>query len=139
MTEKRIATGYADKRFRPEELVTREAFAAFMYRLAGWPSVSLPAKSPFKDVPKDSQFYKPIVWMAATGLSTGWEDGTFRPRWNITRDAMAAFLYRYEDKPSVTLPAKSRFSDVPTSAQYYKEVTWLSKSGMTTGFSDGTF
>ena len=45
MFERRIATGYPDGTFRPWNSVNRDAMAAFMYRLAGEPEVTLPAES----------------------------------------------------------------------------------------------
>ncbi|WP_430868874.1 S-layer homology domain-containing protein [Demequina aurantiaca] len=90
--------------FRPFDAITREAMAAFLYRYAGSPQVSVPTKSPFKDVATSSPFYKPIVWLASTGATTGWRTSTgaeFRPSATITRDAMAAFLYRL-DRAGVT-------------------------------------
>ncbi len=50
-----------------------------------------------------SQFYKEITWLAAQGISTGWTEGgdgskTFRPVNAVNRDAMAAFMYRYNAK-----------------------------------------
>jgi hypothetical protein len=140
MNQEGITTGYTwDDTFRPTQKVSREAFAAYLYRLAGKPAVSLPNRSPFKDVPKSSQFYKEIVWLSKQNITTGWADGTFRPKSNIARDAMAAFLYRYEGRPSFKAPSSSPFKDVPKSAQFYKEITWLRASGITTGYSDGTF
>lgn len=139
LTAEGITTGYADKSFRPESAVTREAFAAFLYRLAGSPSVSLPSSSPFKDVKKGDQFYRQIVWLDKQNIANGWSDGTYRPKLNISRSAMSAFLYRYKDQPSYTAPKKSRFKDMKTSSKFYKEVSWMAQSGMTTGFSDGTF
>ena len=44
-----------------------------------------------------SAFYKEIHWMNAQGITTGWSDGTFRPLDQTHRDAMAAFLYRFEN------------------------------------------
>lgn len=49
-------------------------------------------------MPANSQFYREITWLASTGISTGWPDGTYRPVTPIARDAMAAFIYRYTDK-----------------------------------------
>jgi hypothetical protein len=139
MSDKGITTGYQDHWFYPERQVSREAFAAFMFRLAGEPSVSLPSKSPFKDVKTTDPFYKAIVWLEDEGITTGWADQTFRPDWSISRSAMAAFLYRYEDRPSYSAPKSSPFKDMTTSSKFYKEVAWLASSGMTTGYSDGTF
>ncbi|WP_430868465.1 endo alpha-1,4 polygalactosaminidase [Demequina aurantiaca] len=139
LARQKITTGYSDGSFHPKESVSREAFAAFLYRLAGKPAVALPSRSPFKDVNKSDQFYKEIVWLASQGITTGYSDGTFRPEGNITREAIAAFLYREAGKPSFSPPTKSPFRDMTPRSSFYKEVTWLAKSGVTTGYSDGTF
>ncbi len=94
LAEMRVATGYADGTFRPRDAVSREAFAAFLYRLVGSPQVTLPSRSPFTDVPTSAQFYKEIVWLSQQRITTGWADGTFRPKDRISREAVSAFLYR---------------------------------------------
>jgi len=134
-----ISTGYSDGSFHPKESVSREAFAAFVYRLAGKPEVALPSRSPFTDVKSSDGFYKEIVWLSNMHITTGWSDGTFRPRDKITREAIAAFLYRFDGRPSFSAPGQSPFNDMTISSQFYEEVTWLAISGMTTGYSDGTF
>lgn len=134
-----ITTGYADGTFRPKDEVSREAFAAFLYRSAGSPTVSVPSRSPFKDVSTSAPFYKEIVWLSQQGITTGYADGTFRPKNEISREAMAAFLYRFHDTRSFTAPKSSPFTDMKTSSQFYKEVTWLRSTGITTGYADGTF
>lgn len=140
MSGERITNGHADNSFRPRDQVSREAFAAFLYRLAGRPTVALPSSSPFKDVGTGDQFFREIVWLSQQNITTGWSDGTFRPKQDIHRDAMAAFLYRYEGRPGFTPPTSSPFKDVPRSAQFYKEVTWLAAQGISTGWtSDNTF
>ncbi|MFV0285751.1 MAG: S-layer homology domain-containing protein, partial [Demequina sp.] len=136
---KGITTGYADCSFKPKAEVSREAFAAFLYRLAGSPKVSLPSTSPFKDVPTSAQFYREIVWLSKQGITTGWPDGTFRPKNTIDRDAMAAFLYRYKGSPSFSAPSTSPFKDMSTSSKFFKEVTWLRSTKITTGYADGTY
>lgn len=128
--------------FRPKDEITREAMAAFMYRYAGSPAVSLPARSPFADVtPQSTNFYKEIIWMNQQGISTGWSVGggtkEFRPKDAITRDAMAAFMYRFAGRPSATPPATSPFTDVPRTSQFYREITWLSSAGISTGWRLG--
>jgi hypothetical protein len=72
-----------------------------MYRLAGKPDFTPPVTSPFTDVPAGTQFYKEITWLAAQEISTGWAEGngrTYRPLQPVNRDAMAAFMYRYNTK-----------------------------------------
>ena len=93
-----ITTGYSDGTFRPSQSVERAAMAAYFYRMAGSPEVKLPATSPFKDVDPSFPFYKEIVWMHQQGITTGWPDGTFRPHAPVERQAMAAFIHRYEVK-----------------------------------------
>jgi hypothetical protein len=51
----------------------------------------------FSDVPVDHPFFWDIQWLAATGISTGYDDGTFRPDEPVSRQAMAAFLHRMHD------------------------------------------
>ena len=96
MASKGISTGYADGTFRPSAKITRDAMAAFFYRLAGKPNYQVPARSAFRDVSTNRQFYKEISWMASKGISTGYKDGSFHPVNSITRDAMAAFIKRYD-------------------------------------------
>jgi hypothetical protein len=72
--------------------------AAFLYRFAGKPAFTPPAVSPFSDVTPSTPFYKEITWLASTGITGGFSDGTFRPLGTVKRDAMAAFLFRFDGK-----------------------------------------
>jgi hypothetical protein len=111
--------------------------AAFLYRLAGSPAV--PANAPtFTDVAPSNQFYNEIRWLASRGISTGYPDGTYRPLQPVNRDAMAAFLYRYNGSPAVPGTAPT-FPDVTSGNQFYNEIRWLGATGITTGYPDGTF
>lgn len=96
MADRGITTGYSDGTFRPDASVTRDAMAAFFYRMSGSPEYSAPATSRFRDIKPGDQFYKEVSWMATRGITTGWADGTFRPTDTVRRDAMAAFIYRYK-------------------------------------------
>ncbi|HZK05359.1 MAG TPA: S-layer homology domain-containing protein [Actinomycetaceae bacterium] len=132
-----ISTGYPDGTYRPADLTERGAIAAFFYRMNGSPSHTPPEVSPFADVPTTHQFYREITWMQQTGLSTGWPDGTFRPDDPMTRDAFAAFLYRYAGATQTS--TTTGFTDVPSDSQFAKEITWMRTSGMSTGWPDGTY
>lgn len=138
-----ISTGWSDSTFRPQQSTTRAEFAAFMYRFAGSPAVTLPQRSPFTDI-EDHTFYKQIVWLASTGITEGWPDGTFRPQEPILRDAVAAFIHRYHGLVSsngTSNPPNSTrsFKDVPSSHRFANEIYWLAALGITTGWDDGTF
>lgn len=52
------------------------------------------ATSRFNDVPANHPFFDEITWMADTGISTGYDDGTYRPGDPVTRQAMSAFMQR---------------------------------------------
>ena len=99
----------------------------------------------FVDVAEDNLFFTEITWLAERGVTRGWElpNGTFefRPVTPVARDAMAAFLYRLAEEPEFTAPTVSPFTDVSTSNQFYKEITWLHAEGISTGWAngDGTF
>ncbi|MFF1252744.1 DUF1524 domain-containing protein [Pseudarthrobacter sp. NPDC058329] len=141
-----ISTGWVEpdgaRTYRPLSPVNRDAMAAFLYRLAGKPEFSPPAVSPFADVNSSTQFYKEITWLAAKNISTGWlePDGrkTFRPLEPVNRDAMAAFLYRYDNYPSFQAPTTSPFVDVSTGNQFYQQISWLASKGISTGFPIGS-
>ena len=134
--EKSITTGYPDGGFHPLESIERGAMAAYLYRLAGSPEFEAPADSPFSDVPTTHPFYKEIAWLKATGITTGWEDGTFRPEESINREAMAAFFYRAAGSPEVQQEAT--FTDV-SGNPFAKEISWFQFSKLSTGWPDSTF
>ncbi len=94
-----ISTGWVSstgvRTYRPDQAITRDQMAAFLYRLAGKPAYTAPAVSPFKDVSTRRAFYKEMAWLQAEGISEGWPDGTYRPDATVNRAVMAAFLYRY--------------------------------------------
>ena len=134
-----VTQGYADGTFRPLGTVNRDAMAAFLYRFAGSPPFTPPTESPFTDVSQLTPFYKEITWLASTGITGGFSDGTFRPLGTVNRDAMAAFLYRFAGSPPFTPPTESPFTDVSQLTPFYKEVTWLAQTEITGGFNDGSF
>lgn len=153
MAARQITTGYADGTFRPSDDVVRMAMAAFLYRFDGptpapgpalgadpavVPAAVVPA-APFSDVPIDHPFYAEITWLASSGITTGFPDGTFRPAEPLPRMAMAAFLYRLAGEPAFTPPTVSPFSDVPVDHPFYTEIAWLASTGVSEGYQDGTY
>lgn len=146
-----ITTGKTDAAtgivtFDPKGQVTREATAAFLYRLAGVHDWTAPDESPFSDLPTDHQFYEEITWLADAGITTGKSngDGTarFDPKGNVSREAVAAFVYRFEELSTgeeigFTGPAQSEFTDMRRGDRFYDEVEWMRAEGLTTGKSNG--
>lgn len=143
-----ISTGWTGRNststFRPVSPIARDAMAAFIYRLAGSPDYTPPEISPFADVPTDNMYYKEIAWLAAEEISTGWaqDDASriFRPLSPVARDAMAVFLYRFADREALEQPTAAAFKDVPTDNVYFKQISWLASTGISTGWTaaDGT-
>ncbi|WP_158277240.1 pullulanase-type alpha-1,6-glucosidase [Serinibacter arcticus] len=88
----------------------------------------------FTDVDEDNQFFLEITWLATEGISTGWEDGTFRPLEPVARDAMAAFLFRMLAPEDYTAPTTSPFVDVTVDNQFYREIAWLADEGISAGW-----
>ena len=93
MAAERLAGGYENGTFGPTNPVSRQAMAAFLHRLADRPDAATPS---FTDVPAGHDFAEAIGWLEETGIAAGYADNTFRMSDSITRQAMAAFLYRYD-------------------------------------------
>ena len=136
---RKITIGYPDSTYHPKDYIERSGIAVYFYRLAGSPQVDLPEKSPFTDVSPNDMWYKEMVWFHQQGLTTGWSDGTFRPHDLVDRNAMAAFFYRFAGSPQFEAPAVSPFWDLSPDEPFYKEITWLRSTDITTGWSDGSF
>lgn len=96
LVDQGITTGWPDGTFRPNATVERQAMAAFLYRYALEPAFTDPATPSFSDVPATSPFFTEVEWLADAGVTTGWPDHTFRPTNTVERQAMAAFLMRFD-------------------------------------------
>ena len=96
--------------------------------------------SPFPDV-QDAKhaYYQAICWAGNNGIAKGYSDGAFRSGGNCTRGAAMMFLWRVAGKPNFKVPTVSPFKDISVSHPYYEAVCWGSNTGVTKGFSDGTF
>lgn len=92
----------------------------------------------FSDVGESHVFCLPISWMAVTGLSTGYSDGTYRPAAGLTRQTLAAFFWRRAGEPEPA-PDAPEFSDVPESSPFHDAISWMAGEGITTGRPDGSF
>ncbi|MEX1178324.1 MAG: S-layer homology domain-containing protein [Nitriliruptor sp.] len=88
-----VASGYLDGTFRPEGAVTRGQLATFLVRALDLPAAH---SHPFTDV-SGSAHEGSIAAVAAAGITSGYDDGTFRPNATVTRGQMATFLIRALD------------------------------------------
>jgi hypothetical protein len=92
----------------------------------------------FSDVPPGHAFYDEISWLVAEGVTNGYDDGTFRPTEQVSRQVIAAFMQRYSGE-SFTPPVTPTFTDVPVGHPFYEPIEWAAAEGLVTGFSDGRF
>ncbi|WP_237206311.1 family 43 glycosylhydrolase [Rothia nasimurium] len=131
-----ITTGWSDGTYKPVTPIERGAMAAFMYRLAGSPQFNAPSTPSFSDVHRDHPFYKEIEWMKAAGITRGNPDGTFDPQGRVSREAMAAFIYRASGQPAHS--GTTGFTDMHMTG-FKKEISWFKTQGIATGWEDGSF
>ena len=88
-----VMLGVSQDTFQPDRATTRGMIAAMLYRLEGKPAVT--GANPFPDVADGSFCDDATVWAAANGIVKGYANGEFRPNEVISRQQMAAILYRY--------------------------------------------
>lgn len=91
--DKGLMNGVGDGKFAPNAATSRAMVVTILYRLEGAPAAS--TQKVFSDVSYNSWYGAAVSWAAANGIVEGYEDGTFRPNTAITREQLAAILYRY--------------------------------------------
>ena len=89
----KLMNGITDTTFEPDSTTTRGMIVTVLYRMAGEPEVT--GESAFTDVAEGSWYADAINWAAANEIVNGYGDGIFAPDTDITREQMAAILYRY--------------------------------------------
>ncbi|MCD8374855.1 MAG: S-layer homology domain-containing protein [Oscillospiraceae bacterium] len=88
-----LMTGTSATTFEPDTATTRGMIATMLHRLESEPTAS--AAHSFGDVASASYYEQSIAWAEENGIVQGYGDGTFRPDDAITREQLAAILYRY--------------------------------------------
>ncbi|QIM17884.1 DUF4402 domain-containing protein [Leucobacter coleopterorum] len=128
--------------YKPKDNLSREAMAAFIYRLEAPKNYVTPKVSRFADVKPDDPFYREISWMYDAKLSTGWVQPAgkplYKPKDSLSREAMAAFIFRLQgttDKKAANYkaPKASPFADMKSSDKFYREIAWMWDAGLSTG------
>lgn len=126
--------------FTPAGTVTRGMLSAILYRMEGTPAAS--GSVPFRDVDKNSYYAKAITWAAQKGILEGYEDGTFRPDAPLTRQQLAAILFRYASwlgKAGDVQGDLSAWPDAAAVESYAREaMAWAVDVGVLQGRADGT-
>ena len=91
-----LMNGTSPTTFEPNGILTRAQVAQVLYNLEDTPLVSDTDSAIFSDVTDTEQwYYKPVIWAKKTGVVHGYEDGTFHPQAEVTRQEFAQMLYNY--------------------------------------------
>lgn len=101
-----VINGTGANRFEPQLYVTREEFVKMLAGVAG-ADVSVYRSNSFTDVPSDRWSAPYIAWAANLGVTHGDTPTAFAPAKYITRQEMAAMIYRYVQISGKTLPARN--------------------------------
>lgn len=110
--ENGLFSGTSDTTFSPNTSMTRAMLVTVLYRLEGQPTVN--GRSGFSDVTFNSYYEDAVTWAADNGIVNGISSSTFSPNANVTREQMAAILYRYAQYKKYNTAASSSlnsFSD----------------------------
>ena len=103
--EEGLFAGTSDTTFSPNAAMTRAMLVTVLYRLEGEPAVS--GRSGFSDVTFNSYYEDAVTWAADNGIVNGTSITTFSPNANVTREQMAAILYRYAQHKKYNTAASS--------------------------------
>lgn len=133
---KGLFTGISDSLFDPDGGMTRAMLVTVLYRYDNGALTAGSAESGFSDVADPSAwYYDAVCWASSNNIVTGYQDGTFRPDALITREQLAAVLYRYVGSPaqedSGVLGVFSDYGDISDYA--LSAFTWSYKAGIIGG------
>ena len=108
--------GTSETTFAPNATLNRAMLAAILYRLAGEPAVT-GESSPFTDVAADAWYSTAVNWASENGIVSGMGDGTFAPMNAITRQQLAAMLYRYAQYSKLDTSARGNLDQFTDGSQ----------------------
>ena len=117
--EKGLMNGTGSNSFSPKGTTARGKIVTILYRMAGAPAVS--GVCPFKDIAAGAYYEKPVIWAAENNIVSGYSADTFGPDGAITREQLAAILYRYakyQDKDVTASASLDSFSDAASVSGY---------------------
>ena len=137
VVERGLILGTSTSTFSPNATLTRGMVATILYRMAGEPKNA--SRASFKDVAGDEWFADPVAWAESTGVVKGYEDNTFRPNNNVTRQEMAVMLARYAElidgkNTSVDGGSLNAFPDANTVPDWSRDaLIWAVANGIING------
>ena len=131
---KGMMNGTSGSTFAPYATTTRGMIVTILHRLEDSPAA---APAAFTDVPASAYYAGPVAWASANGIVTGYSDAVFQPDGPITREQLAAILYRYAQYKGVDVSRKNdllQFSDRAAVSTYAVDaLSWAVDAGLITG------
>ncbi len=128
--------------FSPDVDTSRGMIVTILHRLEGTPQAGL---SGFADVPAGEYYTDAVGWAAQNGIVSGYGEGAegmFGPNDSITREQLAAILYRYAEKKGLDVTVRgdlSTYADAGSVSDYAVEpLRWAVGVGLISGMGDGT-
>ena len=121
--------------FGPNQSMTRAMLVTILYRAAGQPSVA-GITNKFTDNKEKQYYYNAVLWASNNGIVNGATAKTFDPDGKITREQIAAILYRYAGSPTADTSALNSFTDRTQVSSYATTaMQWAVGNGIITGVS----
>lgn len=135
--ENGLFSGTDSRSFSPNASMTRAMLVTVLYRLEGEPTVT--GRSSFTDVRSGAYYEKSVIWAAANGIVTGTDSTSFSPDAKVTREQLAAILYRYAQYRKLDTDASAKlnsFTDADSVSAYASEALgWAVSEGLINGAS----
>lgn len=133
--ENDLMNGTDGSLFSPESTTTRAQVVTVLYRLAGQPAADW--ENPFWDVPASAWFHDAVTWAWENDITGGVSSTHFGAGNAVTREQLAAFLYRYAQDQGYDTSARadlSGYSDAGLVSSYATEaLSWANATGLITG------
>lgn len=138
--ENGLMSGTSATTFSPDATTTRGMIVTILHRLEGTPAVS--TSGTFADVAAGQYYTDAVEWASANGIVGGYGNGRFGPNDPITREQMAAILYRYAAYKEYDVSGAadlSGYSDASSISSYARiAMQWANHSGLVNGTSGAT-
>ena len=131
--------GISNTEFAPDNEVTRAMFVTVIYRMENEPQTG---KCAFTDVESGSYYESAVTWANENGIVSGISEDCFAPNEPITREQMAAIIYRYAAFKGydITTSSNTSYTDNDNISDYAKDaVIWAAEKSVMTGNTDGSF
>lgn len=132
VTGKSLMNGTSTTAFSPNGNMSRAMLATVLYRMSG---ETAEAGSSFGDVSSSAYYAAAVNWASSKGIVNGMGADAFSPNASITREQLAAMLYRYAGEPSVSADLSAYTDAVSISPYAEKAVEWCVAKGILSGKS----